>query len=96
MRKKFEADLKEEKMEATNTILDLTDRLETAEMALAQLGSYREQKDAHDLKLRELEKTIEDQRKAMFDALEAQERCVSSDVLMMSIMMMSSVSTGDF
>lgn len=74
MRKKFDTDLKEEKNESMNVIQDLRARLESAEITLVQISSYRVEKEAHDAKLKELEKINEDQKKQMFDALENQER----------------------
>lgn len=53
---------------------DLRARLESAEITLVQISSYRMEKEQHDSKLKEYEKTIEEQKKQMFDALEHQER----------------------
>jgi len=74
MRKKFESDLKEEKAESLAVIQDLRARLESAEITLVQISSYRIEKEAHDAKFAELEKLNEDQKTQMFDALENQER----------------------
>lgn len=74
MRKKFEQELKEEKFESSNTIADLRGRLATSDMTLNQVKSYVDEKDKHEKQLKDLEKTIEDQRIQMFDGLEHQER----------------------
>lgn len=74
MRKKFESDLKEEKAESLSVIQDLRARLESAEITLVQISSYRIEKEAHDAKYAELERLNEEQKTQMFDALENQER----------------------
>lgn len=74
MRKKFENDLKEEKSDSLSVIQDLRARLESAEITLVQISSYRIEKEAHDQKFAELERLNEEQKTQMFDALENQER----------------------
>ncbi len=66
--------MKEEKLESANIIQDLRARLESAEITLVQVSAYRLEKEKHDEREQEYKRTIEDQKKQLFDALEDQER----------------------
>ena len=74
IKRKFEIDLNDLRTNTDHTISDLTSRLAKADADLNAVNLYQQEKDAHESKLRQLERALLDQRQEMFDSLDEQER----------------------
>eukprot|EP01036_Dinobryon_divergens_P022405 gene22405-30656_t len=74
VRKGFEVDLQQMKETSESTISHLTVKLSAAEADLKSVERFLQEKHLHDSQVKQLEKTILDQRKQFIDAMEDQER----------------------
>ena len=74
IRKAFEADISELKDTSEHTISDLRAKLKQAEDDLKAVELFRQEKRSHEGVVKNLEKSMLDQRKQLIDAMEEQER----------------------
>ena len=73
---KYEGELAELRRDTSMTIDYLKNQLTSTANELVLLDSYKRDKENHDRKLAALEATVKEHEVQLFDALEAQERCV--------------------
>lgn len=71
---KFENEINRLKTEQESVISDLKGKLKNAEAELLSVEIYRNERNAFEIKLQSLEKSLSEQKQAMFDALDDQER----------------------
>ena len=74
LQKKFDHDLTSYRSTTDQTILELKSKLEAADADLLSVEMYRNERDIYDSKLQSLEKSLQEQRQQLFDALDDQER----------------------
>lgn len=74
VKKAFETELLEIKTISEKTITDLTAKLNSVEADLKSIELYRQEKDLHEGTIQKLEKSMQNQREQLIDAMEEQER----------------------
>ena len=74
MKNTFEEEKAKIQRDADYTMVDMTQRLEKAEADLGALVLFQQEKEKHEEKVAQLERSLSDQRQEMFDSLDEQER----------------------
>ena len=74
VRKTFEEELTEIRSNSESTITSLTEKFEACESELKAVFSFKKAKDQHEGTIARLEKSLQQQREQLIDAMEEQER----------------------